>query len=161
MVPAAVMVLFVGGCGHEADPGATTIPTVAPTSTPSPARKFELAEVKRDGRRAWSVPALKARVLLSRRGAQWCLSAPEIEQGIACVPTLRYGVAIGFRDAYLAVVAPDADKQPLLTLPDGTRQSLRPGAGGLIALVNPPPGSSLTLYDKDGQALVDNTTQGG
>ncbi len=160
LVSAAVVAFFVG-CGREADPGATTIPPVTPTPTPSPAGPFELADVKRDGRRAWSVPALKARVLLSRRGTQWCLSAPEIEPGIACAPNLRYGVAIDFSHAYVAVAAPDAAKPPLLTLSDGKQQTLQPGPGGLIVLVNPPHGSSLTLYDKDGLAFVDNTTQGG
>ena len=152
--------LLVVGCGREADPQATTIPPVSPTPAPSLA-PVEVAPAERVGAHEWSVPALKGNVLLTRRGSQWCLSAPEVEQGIACVPTLRYGVAIDFSDAYVAVVAPDAAKPPLLTLPDGSTQTLRPRAGGLIALVAPPAGSSLTLYDKDGQGFVDNTTQGG
>jgi hypothetical protein len=157
--PAALLVLVVA-CGREADPVTTAIPPVSPTPTPSVGR-VEVAHAERIDEGEWSVPALKARVLLARRAQAWCLSAPEIEPGIACTPNLRYGVAIGFRNAFFAVVAPDAAKRPLLELPDGTSQTLEPAPGGLIALADPPPGSSLTLYDKDGGSFVESTTQGG
>jgi hypothetical protein len=47
--------------------------------------------------RAWSVPGLKGHVLLTRKGEQWCLSAPDpltdqpdAERGMSCAPSSRH-----------------------------------------------------------------------
>jgi hypothetical protein len=167
---------------REPDPPREVVAT--PTLAPPPPGPFEIAGASvvkdfdpkalellddaHDVVRAWDVPAFGGHVFMTRKGTLWCLSAPdpsaaqpEVERGVTCEPARRYGLTIGVSDAagvylvYAAVVAPDAAKRPLLKLPDGTRKSLQPAPGGLIVLVAPPGGSSVTLYDKDGKGRTD------
>jgi hypothetical protein len=97
-----------------ATPTATvTLPTVTPTpeATPTEPAKLQKAErVATDDSslqgllgpghtivRAWNVPEYKGHVILSRKGDEWCLSAPDpasdqpdIERGVGCVPDARF-----------------------------------------------------------------------
>jgi hypothetical protein len=97
---------------------ATATPTPAPvSSTPTPETKIEgslhptpvapddpslkealsLLDPSHKVVRAWSVPGMKGHVLLTRKGDQWCLSAPDplagqpdAERGVGCVPPDRF-----------------------------------------------------------------------
>jgi hypothetical protein len=60
--------------------------------------------------RAWKVRGLEGHVLLTRKGAQWCLSAPDpltdhpdAERGVGCVPDSRFQR----RGAYIGLVPAD------------------------------------------------------
>lgn len=74
--------------------------------------------------RAWNVRGLEGHVLLTRKGAQWCLSAPDpltdhpdAERGVGCVPDSRFqrrGAYIGLSPAdgkggITVTVQPDLD----------------------------------------------------
>ncbi len=94
---------------------AVTLPTPTPIATPAtpklddlsatpvaaedPSLKEALSLLDPSHRvvRAWSVPGLKGHVLLTRKGDEWCLSAPdpltdhpEAERGVACAPESRH-----------------------------------------------------------------------
>jgi hypothetical protein len=63
--------------------------------------------------RAWSVPGLKGHVLLTRKGEEWCLSAPDplagrpdAERGVGCAPASRHqshGDYIGIGDIVITL----------------------------------------------------------
>jgi hypothetical protein len=95
-------------------PDTTPAPTAPPAATPAPdtapakLQKAErvdpndpaLAKLLGPGQtivRAWSVPEYQGHVILSRKGDEWCLSAPDtatdqpdIERGMGCVPDARF-----------------------------------------------------------------------
>jgi hypothetical protein len=111
--------------------------------------------------RAWSAPAFKGHIYLERRGANWCLSAPDplspmpdIERGMGCNAG-EYGASLTIGRNYAAVILDDSVKPPLLERADGSRTTLTPDAGGLIALANVPDGTSVTLYNAEGKGRRD------
>jgi hypothetical protein len=107
--------------------------------------------------RAWSVPAFKGHVLLSRKGGELCLSLPDtaadqpdVERGMGCEDGAQFGVSATIGSDYVAVVLDGGVKLPILRLPDDTQRTVRPLDGGLIALADVPAGSSITLFDGSG-----------
>lgn len=115
-----------------ATPTATPIPTTSPspTATPRTMPKFDAKDLHAtpvspgdpslkealslldDSNRvirAWKVPGLQGHVLLTRKGSQWCLSAPDpltdhpdAERGVSCAPAGRFerhGAYIGLTPA--------------------------------------------------------------
>ncbi len=96
---------------------------------------------------AWSVPKLKGHVILSRRGTDWCLSAPDpatnepdIERGSTCGATEAIELGIGSTNV---IYVPDTIKAPELTGDDGKVVTLQPREG-LVVLLSRPRGSMLT-----------------
>jgi hypothetical protein len=115
-----------------ATPTATPTPTFTPTPAGTPRSMPELApedlratpvapddsslaearsllDKRHQVIRAWKVPGLQGHVLLTRKGTQWCLSAPDpltdhpdAERGVGCVPGSRFrrrGAYIGLSPA--------------------------------------------------------------
>jgi len=86
------------------DPEDLRATPVAPDD-PSLKEALSLLDKRHKVVRAWSVPGLQGHVLLTRKGAQWCLSAPDpltdypdAERGVGCSPDSRFqrrGVYIG------------------------------------------------------------------
>jgi hypothetical protein len=143
-----------------ATPTATVTPTL-PTATPTPnttpdaPAKLQKAErvsptdpaldgVLRPGDeivRAWLVPEYKGHVILSRRGTDWCLSAPDpatdqpdIERGSTCVPDARFqsrGIALGIGGNEM-VVAPTHGGTAQATGPDGRTHTVKLHGGELV-----------------------------
>ena len=143
-----------------ATPTATvTLPTATPTPTatpdaPAPA-KLQKAErvsptdpalegVLRPGDeivRAWLVPEYKGHVILSRRGTDWCLSAPDpatdqpdIERGSTCVPDARFqknGIWLGIGENTMEV-APTHGGTAQATGPDGKTRTVKLHGGKLV-----------------------------
>jgi hypothetical protein len=112
--------------------------------------------------RAWSIPAFRGRVLLSRNHDQWCLSIPDtatnqpdIERGMSCAVSTHSSVSVTIGSDYVAVVLDESAKPSTLRLPSGDQLTVEPQDGGLIALVDVPAGSSITLYDRAGKARTD------
>jgi hypothetical protein len=69
--------------------------------------------------RAWEVRGLKGHVLLTRKGAQWCLSAPDpladhpdAERGVSCGPDSRFQ-RLG---AYVGLSSPDGSSRISITV---------------------------------------------
>lgn len=106
---------------------------------------------------AWWVPEMDGHVLVSDLEGTRCISIPDrvspqpdIERGLTCGRTDRFGLSIRVGNDYAALPNPHAARPPMLKLPDGTRRTIEPGAGGLIAFVALPTGSSVSLYDAEG-----------
>jgi hypothetical protein len=76
---------------------------------------------------AWRVRGLQGHVLLTRKGAEWCLSAPDpltdqpdVERGVGCVPDSRFQR----RGAYIGLVPADGERGITVTVePD--RRTIR------------------------------------
>ncbi len=69
--------------------------------------------------RAWNVRGLNGHVLLTRKGAQWCLSVPDpltdhpdAERGVGCVPDSRFQR----RGAYIGLISPDLKSRITVTV---------------------------------------------
>src|SRR5262249_10817519 len=69
--------------------------------------------------RAWKVRGLQGHVLLTRKGTQWCLSAPDpltdrpdAERGVGCVPDSRFQR----RGAYVGLVPADGRRAISITV---------------------------------------------
>jgi hypothetical protein len=136
--------------------GSPRIPSVTPADPADPAlRGLVSGEIVR----AWSVPAMKGHVILSREGGRLCISAPDpsadqpdVQRGMHCGGRGNYGESMWIGDKYVAVV-PDGNPPPRLELPDGTQSTLEP-TDGLIALVHAT-GAWVTLYDDTGKEQRD------
>jgi hypothetical protein len=100
--------------------------------------------------RAWSTPELGGDVLLYRDArSAWCLYVPDPSGGgggscgdQAAFASRGLNVSVG---GTMIDVAPDGSAALSLALPDGTRQTLTPGAGGIVALAGTPDGAVVTL----------------
>jgi hypothetical protein len=69
--------------------------------------------------RAWKVRGLEGHVLLTRKGAQWCLSVPDpltdhpdAERGVGCVPDSRFQR----RGAYVGLSSADVQSRITVTV---------------------------------------------
>jgi hypothetical protein len=90
--------------------------------------------------RAWSVPEYRGHVILSRRGTDWCLSAPDpasdqpdIERGSTCTSDARFqsrGIEIGIGGNHVAV-APTHGGTAQATGPDGKTYTVKLHGGEL------------------------------
>jgi hypothetical protein len=97
--------------------------------------------------RAWEVRKLKGHVILSRRGGEWCLSAPDpatnepdIERGSTCNSDDAIELGIGSTNV---IVVPDGTKPPEITGADGKTEPLQP-TDGLVVILSRPGDSRLT-----------------
>lgn len=105
----------------ELDPKDLRATPVAPDA-PSLKEALSLLDKSHEVVRAWKVPGLEGHVLLTSKGAQWCLSAPDpltdhpdAERGVGCVPDSRFqrrGAYIGLtpadgRNGITVTVKPD------------------------------------------------------
>ncbi len=135
----------------------TPAPTAAATTTPAPdTAPAKLQEAKRVSPddpalanvlspgaeivRAWSVPEYKGHVILSRRGTDWCLSAPDplsdqpdIERGSTCTPDARFqrkGIWLGIGENTMEV-APTHGGTAEATGPDGRTRTVKLHGGEL------------------------------
>ena len=90
----------------------------------------------------------------------WCLVVPDPKLGddalksgaVSCTrisDVYRYGIALAVGDNLLAAL-PDHATAPTLTGPDGTKQTLRPSALGIVVADHVAAGSVLTLFGEDG-----------
>jgi hypothetical protein len=123
-----------------ATPTATSTPAPSPAGTPrampkldpedlratpvapdDPSLKEALSLLDKSNHvvRAWMVRGLEGHVLLTRKGAQWCLSAPDpltdhpdAERGVGCVPDSRFQR----RGAYIGLVPADGKRKITVTV---------------------------------------------
>jgi hypothetical protein len=135
----------------------TPAPTTPPTVTPAPDQpaKLQAAEpVNPDDPalrallgpghtivRAWSVPEYQGHVILSRKGDEWCVSAPDtaadqpdIERGMGCVPDARFqarGVEVDIGGNKVEV-APTHGGTAQATGPDGKTRTVKLHGGELV-----------------------------
>jgi hypothetical protein len=139
-----------------ATPAPTIVSTPTPNTTPEPPpaklRKAERMPADDPGLRAllgpghtvvraWSVPEYKGHVILSRKGDEWCLSAPDpatnqpdIERGVGCVPDARFqskGVELTIGGNRVAV-APTHGGTAEATGPDGKTYTVKLHGGELV-----------------------------
>jgi hypothetical protein len=134
-------------------PETTTPPaaTPAPDTTPAKLQKAERVSSDDPGLqgllgpdhtivRAWSVPEYKGHVILSRKGDEWCLSAPDpaadqpdIERGSTCAPDARFqskGIWLGIGENTMEV-APTHGGTAQATGPDGKTRTVKLHGGEL------------------------------
>ncbi len=132
-------------------PTTPATPTPTPDAAPAKLQKAErvdphdpaLAPLLNSGSvivRAWNVPEYKGHVILSRRGSEWCLSAPDpltdqpdIERGSTCVPDARFrsrGIWLGIGENVIEV-GPTHGGSALATGPDGKQRRVKLHGGEL------------------------------
>jgi hypothetical protein len=87
-------------------------PTPVAPDSPSLKEALSLLDKTHQVVRAWRVRGLEGHVLLTRKGTQWCLSAPDpltdhpdAERGVGCVPDSRFQR----RGAYIGLSPPDGN----------------------------------------------------
>jgi len=130
----------------------------APASEPTPAPAAKLQKAQRvpaddpalqpllPGHtivRAWNVPEYRGHVILSRKGDEWCLSAPDpatdqpdVERGVTCVPPARFqskGIELGIGENRVEV-APTHAGTAQATGPDGKTRTVKLHGGELVLL---------------------------
>jgi hypothetical protein len=134
----------------------TATATATPNQTPAPVTSAKLQKAERVPAgdpslkgltgpehtivRAWNVPEYKGHVLLSRKGEEWCLSAPDpaadqpdIERGSTCVPDSRFqakGIWLGIGENQIEV-SPTHGGTAQATGPDGKSYTVKLHGGEL------------------------------
>jgi hypothetical protein len=94
-------------------------PTRVAPNSPSLKEATSLLDPSHKVLRAWRVPGLEGHVLLTRKGGQWCLSAPDpltdhpdAERGVGCVPDSRFRR----HGAYIGLVPQDGKRRISVTV---------------------------------------------
>ena len=126
--------------------GSLKLATAVPVAPDDPALDGLLGSTQQIVR-AWEVRKLKGHVILSRRGGEWCLSAPDpatnepdIERGSTCNSNEAIELGIGSTNV---IVVPDGTRPPEITGADGRTEPLQP-TDGLVVILSRPGDSRLT-----------------